>query len=512
MVCGILAACMCAGMAGCGVGGDLDTPNADDPVPAPAPSETKAPKDLEKPDKGMFKDLKKGQAEKDQVHDDGGDSPEDDEAPGDGGGQPDDGSLACIGMPVVEDFASTLVAFCAPMADGRSYLISPTSFRAALCLAIAGAGGETRDSLLATAGFDSMDEMEAWYGALMASVADFQVGLLPEEEATDGIVPDEPAPDDVPDGTSEPVSGFGSYDPYARDGAYKILNSVWNNTDLQGRFLDGYLDYVSGTLGAAAYEKPAAELTDAINAWADDATNGLIPELGPDFSSAAAVLANAVYLRSGWQDEFSEGLTADEPFHLADGSEKTMPMMHDSGKYMYAETDAGRFLVKSLEGNKHLVVQLGGGEICNPKDFLDAIPHMDRVKVELTMPKLDMEMSWSHGELLQYLKDYGSYSATHPDYADFLQMCDGDWYVDDIVQKTRLKTDEEGLEAAAVTGMQMAMSAMEVEEDEPVEFRMDEPFSFVVLDGSIWDYVEDGPGSYMEVLFAGRYNGIDAAG
>ena len=58
-------------------------------------------------------------------------------------------------------------------------------------------------------------------------------------------------------------------------------------------------------------------------------------------------------------------------------------------------------------------------------------------------------------------------------------MTDHPVYVSDIIQKTRIKLDEEGVEAAAVTALIMPTSAP-VEMNQPAEFIADQPFSFYI--------------------------------
>ena len=52
-------------------------------------------------------------------------------------------------------------------------------------------------------------------------------------------------------------------------------------------------------------------------------------------------------------------------------------------------------------------------------------------------------------------------------------------YVSDIIQKTRIRLNEEGVEAAAVTAI-MERTAGDVIPEEPKEFTADEPFSFFI--------------------------------
>ena len=64
------------------------------------------------------------------------------------------------------------------------------------------------------------------------------------------------------------------------------------------------------------------------------------------------------------------------------------------------------------------------------------------------------------------------------------------------MQKTKIKVDEEGLEAAAVTAIMMNnVTAIMPEENKIYEFNADRPFSFYI-------YTEN----ENELLFYGKYN------
>ena len=80
------------------------------------------------------------------------------------------------------------------------------------------------------------------------------------------------------------------------------------------------------------------------------------------------------------------------------------------------------------------------------------------------------------------------------DNADFSVMCpDAFWMITDIIQKTKIKIDEDGIEAAAATAIMMCESALMVE-DKPKEFIADKPFKFYICGGE----------NNAEMLFCGQ--------
>ena len=76
--------------------------------------------------------------------------------------------------------------------------------------------------------------------------------------------------------------------------------------------------------------------------------------------------------------------------------------------------------------------------------------------------------------------------------AEFGSMFDGgNMWLDRVVHKTYIKVDEEGTEAAAVTGAGMGGSALP---PEPLEVKYNRPFTFVIKDNI-----------NGEILFMGEY-------
>ena len=102
--------------------------------------------------------------------------------------------------------------------------------------------------------------------------------------------------------------------------------------------------------------------------------------------------------------------------------------------------------------------------------------------VDLWIPKLETESSFGREALVQYLMDRGAVDAFNADTADFSRMADYPWFISDILQKAKIKTDEEGLEAAAVTMVTIVAGALlEPEEPQYRVFHANEPFRYYIV-------------------------------
>jgi serpin B len=110
------------------------------------------------------------------------------------------------------------------------------------------------------------------------------------------------------------------------------------------------------------------------------------------------------------------------------------------------------------------------------------------------LPKFEIETALDHRELVDFCRMRGC-DLPFNEAADFSAMSDfRPLFISDILQKTKIKTDEKGIEAAAATMIMMAEGAAPAEESEIKEFIADHPFRFMILTDS------DSP----EPLFLGR--------
>ena len=117
-----------------------------------------------------------------------------------------------------------------------------------------------------------------------------------------------------------------------------IANALWGQ-DGYG-FLPAFLDVLAENYGAGVR---TADFIDApeqaqmmINRWVSDETEERIENLLPPDSITPLtrlVLTNAVYFKATWKQGFDASFTWDCPFTLLDGSQVTVQMMEQVGKF-----------------------------------------------------------------------------------------------------------------------------------------------------------------------------------
>ena len=263
----------------------------------------------------------------------------------------------------------------------------------------------------------------------------------------------------------------GSSGSKERTAAYRVVNSVWSNRDLPGEFRQAFLDDISGTCDAEAYSAKATELADAVNDWVNEETNGLIPRIVDDGSDTSAILVNALYLKSGWENGFAK--LGDRDFTTCSGETVQKPFMTQTSRMRYYKDDQTQLVSVPLQGGVSMLFVLG-----DDTGLADKLNNAAYKLVEVSVPMFDVDTSLDQRELVDYLQLVGC-GKMFTDEAEFDPMYTDPLYVADIIQKAKVHIDEEGLEAAAVTAIMMETTSAEPEI--PEVFCADRPFSFYVL-------------------------------
>ncbi len=271
------------------------------------------------------------------------------------------------------------------------------------------------------------------------------------------------------------------------DVTLSIANSLWAAEGYP--FEEDYLAFVRDIFGATLDEVDlgAPGSAERIDDWVDERTEGLIDAIAEDLGlpdpNAVLVLLNAVYFLGTWTTTFDEADTRDAPFRLADGSWVEVPTMHRTDPEIETATGDGFTLARLPYGEDERF----GMEIILPDEDVpldDLLARLDvtswqqsvdrlepRTPSQLSLPRFELE--WD-AELTEALQALGMTSAFGG--GDFTPMSPANPWLDTVVQKTYIRVDEEGTEAAAVTGGVMLESAG------PPPLLVDRPFAFTVSD------------------------------
>jgi serpin B len=279
-----------------------------------------------------------------------------------------------------------------------------------------------------------------------------------------------------------------------------IVNDIWGQRDFT--FLSDFLDTLAENYGAGLRildfignpEAARVAINDYISEQTEEKIKDLIPEGVIDVMTRL-VLTNAIYFNAAWEYPFSEDMTSDGVFHLLDGGEVTIPMMHQGESLRYTEGDDYQAVELKYDGEELSMVillpesgQFESFEISLDAELLnDIIDNLENKHVELTLPKWEYESSFMMKETLQAMGMPIAFSEA----ADFSGMTGKrDLYIADVVHKAFVSVDEAGTEAAAASAVIMKLTSMPTD---VVTVTVDRPFIYLIRD------IETGA-----ILFFGR--------
>ena len=357
----------------------------------------------------------------------------------------------------------------AEMPKDKNYMFSPMSIKMALSLAANGASGNTQTEILNTLGLTSPEEFNS-----------VSKDLIERYSQTDIL-------------------------------SLNIANSIWVNKDKTSQnFSDDFKSIAAEYYNADVNTVTNADAVGKINSWVNDKTKGKITQIVQTADDFWAMLVNAIYFKGAWQDEFNEGATKPDEFTNADGTKSQIDFMNKTRWFPYAETksvkiielsyknrvdkisDSGEYLGTDKYDNLDVSMYLiaSDGDI-NPEQELNAAIGAEQFKstyIKMSVPKFKIEYSTSLNDIL---KNLGIVSAFNTN-AEFEKMFDkGNMWFTNTLHKTYINVDEKGTEAAAVTAIGMAGSAMP---PEPIELKFNKPFCFIIRDNTCG-----------ETLFMGRF-------
>lgn len=260
-----------------------------------------------------------------------------------------------------------------------------------------------------------------------------------------------------------------------------IANSIWLNSLLGAELIEDFAERMEQGYDAEVAELDFAdpEAVNVINGWVDEQTKGEITKVLEETDPNTALwLLNAIYFKGDWQEQFDPQFTREEPFTLADGTQKDFPLMHQGGAFPYyrGENFALAALPYGEEGRIQMVVLLP--DEGTPLDALLADLNMetwqqwvDRLQTQqlsVGLPRFGVE--YTNNAMLETLAQLGLPTAG---YTGVSESTTGD--ISQVIHKAIVKVNEEGTVAAAVSGIAMPASM-------PPSFIVNRPFFLTIQD------------------------------
>jgi serine protease inhibitor len=260
-----------------------------------------------------------------------------------------------------------------------------------------------------------------------------------------------------------------------------VANSLFAQSDfpIERPFLDALARDFGAGVNTVDFE--SGQAAPVINAWVREHTRDRIKALFDDLPSfTRLVLANAIYLKATWASRFAAGSTRTAEFHRTSNGPVDVPFMRQTKSFDHAEGDgwsAVRLPYKGGDLSMWVLLPDGTGDpvrLLDPDVLAKATTTATRRSVGLSLPKWDFR---SDAPLTDILPAMGLTRA-FTDAAEFPGISRHPLKVHQVMHRADVTVDEEGTEAAAVTGVSMVRVSLTIPQ---VTFDADHPFAFVVL-------------------------------
>ncbi len=327
------------------------------------------------------------------------------------------------------EFGQALLAAVAAENPNTNVLVSPASVTVALGMLLNGAAGDTYTELASVLGVSDLAAFNATAGRLEGSA-----------------------------------------------------NSLWLAEGFP--VLDRFRETIATDYGALieTVNFSAAATTDQINDWVAEQTRDRIPTIVDQVDPATeALLINAIYFKDNWATQFDPERTQPTDFTLADNSTTSVSMMRGKQSVPYAEAEGYQLVELAYENDALSMVLVLPDEVTTLTDFLATVTLADIETtlstslveaVNIGLPRFTVDFNTSLNRPLQALGIRQIFGG-----ADFSNLADVPLSVSDTIHKTFIQVDEEGTEAAAVTGI--SVTRVMVEE---LSVTFDRPFLYLLRD------------------------------
>lgn len=267
----------------------------------------------------------------------------------------------------------------------------------------------------------------------------------------------------------------------------QLANALWGqaNFPFSQHYFATMSENYKADLQSVDFVASPIEAIQQINQWVNEKTAGRIQELVTKEEvtpNTRLVLANTIYFKASWLRPFLSVQTEPQAFTLLNGDTVVTPLMHGLIRAPYLQANGYQAALLPYVGEKvDLLILLPDvdhfAEIEQSLDLatLSAIatnaqPH----DIALALPTFALQ---TKVDLIKTLQAAGLHTPFDPVKANFAGMTDSKngLYISAALQQATITVDEQGTEAAAATGVVMAVAGIE-----RAELTVDRPFIYAI--------------------------------
>ena len=267
----------------------------------------------------------------------------------------------------------------------------------------------------------------------------------------------------------------------------KSANSIWisDNFSVRNRFVAHMEDDFKADVEVMDFGDPAT--LQSMNRWCADNTEGKITKIKDSLSpNNVMILANALYFKASWENQFDPKATQEETFHGRSGDTE-VKMMYRKGAYEYMEYQGCQMIkLPYLDSGYAMYVVLPPAGM-DPETVLPyigesvynmAMGMLKPEQVRFSMPKVRLETSMNLNKTLGKMGVKTAFSGA----ADFKEISvSGPLVLDEVAQNCYIDITESGTEAAAVTSAAISLTSLRPQENVKT-MKVDRPYIFFIAD------------------------------
>lgn len=326
-----------------------------------------------------------------------------------------------------------------------NYCLSPLSASWALSMAANGASGATRDQMYATLGFSANDaeKINAYQQKTIKRLSSLDLKRV----------------------------------------TLNIANSMWVNENFKIKkgFEKSNTQFYDATINNIKFDQSAAK---AINDWCAQKTEGKISEIIKEIDPMAQLyLINAIHFNGRWTTVFHKERTKEEEFTKESGEKIKVQMMHQNTKIPYYEDENIQMAAKPFGDEYYEMLFILPREGVTMDRCVELLEEnldtwnkaREKEEVNLSVPRYKANYGTS---LKKTLQSMGMSDAFTSGKANFNALSNETLFIGDVLQKTFVKVDEEGAEAAAVTSVSLMATA--AGPPQPKNMVLNRPFIYII--------------------------------
>eukprot|EP00092_Neocalanus_flemingeri_P033064 GFUD01035958.1.p1 GENE.GFUD01035958.1~~GFUD01035958.1.p1 ORF type:complete len:517 (+),score=130.80 GFUD01035958.1:101-1651(+) len=264
---------------------------------------------------------------------------------------------------------------------------------------------------------------------------------------------------------------------------------VDKDTAIKDNYISTLTENYLSAVETIDYSKPV-ESANTINSWVSNKTNNLITKFvnpGSINSGTRLMLINAIYFKAKWLHPFFNTQTKKMTFNVAQNLSVEAEMMFQENDFLHKYDNNLRSQVISMlyeNQNMTMMIILPDEDIAiesvnawlRTQDFNELHKKLSLKTIHFKMPKFDINFKTS---LVQDFGDLGVQALFNDELANLSNISDEPLVVSNVLHEAIVKVDEEGSEAAAVTGIELDLRTSD---SFTLPITVNRPFIFVIQD------------------------------